>query len=352
MATSPGISVKLSALHPRYEWTHRGEVMDVLLPRARDLARAAARAGIGFNVDAEEAERLDLSLDVIEALMADRLLAGWDGFGVVVQAYGRRAGAVIDWLDALAARHDRRIMVRLVKGAYWDAEIKQAQERGLPGFPVFTRKPSTDVELPRQCAASSSTPATGSIRSSRPTTPIPWRRVLEMAGDGGGFEFQRLHGMGEALHEIVRERAGTRCRIYAPVGAHRDLLAYLVRRLLENGANSSFVNQIVDKRLGAGGDRRRSARGGRGVRRRDRQPRRSAGRRRSSRRGRTRAAGTSTSRPRSQALLAARAGWRSAPLAGGADAGGRGERRRRGRSSTRRTPATSSAPCARRRRPR
>ena len=145
VGTSPGISVKLSALHPRYEWSHRAEVMDVLVPRARDLARAAARAGIGFNIDAEEAERLDLSLDVIEALMADRLLAGWDGFGVVVQAYGRRAGAVIDFLRDLAVRHDRRIMVRLVKGAYWDSEVKQAQEKGLPGFPVFTRKPATDV---------------------------------------------------------------------------------------------------------------------------------------------------------------------------------------------------------------
>jgi len=140
-----GISVKLSALHPRYEWTHRAEVMSVLVPRALDLARAAARAGIGFNIDAEEADRLDLSLDVIEAMLPDPELAGWDGFGVVIQAYGRRAGPAIDWLYALAERHDRRIMVRLVKGAYWDAEIKIAQERGLPGFPVFTRKDATDV---------------------------------------------------------------------------------------------------------------------------------------------------------------------------------------------------------------
>jgi RHH-type proline utilization regulon transcriptional repressor/proline dehydrogenase/delta 1-pyrroline-5-carboxylate dehydrogenase len=248
VAASPGISVKLSALHPRYEWTHRDEVMRVLVPRARELARAAAKAGIGFNIDAEEAERLELSLDVIEALLADEALAGWDGFGVVVQAYGRRCGAVIDWLDALARRLDRRLMVRLVKGAYWDTEIKQAQERGLPDFPVFTRKPSTDVSYlahartllglrdriyPQFATHNAHTVAA----------------VLAMAGDHEGFEFQRLHGMGEALHEIVRESEGTRCRIYAPVGAHRDLLAYLVRRLLENGANSSFVNQIVDKGL-------------------------------------------------------------------------------------------------------
>ena len=248
VAASPGISVKLSALHPRYEWTHRGEVMEVLLPRARVLARAAAKAGIGFNIDAEEAERLDLSLDVIEALLADEALAGWDGFGVVVQAYGRRAGAVIDWLDGLARRLDRRIMVRLVKGAYWDAEIKQAQERGLPGFPVFTRKPSTDASY--LANARRLLEARDRIYPQFAThNAHTVAAVLALAGDRAGFEFQRLHGMGEALHEIVRENEGTRCRIYAPVGAHRDLLAYLVRRLLENGANSSFVNQIVDKRL-------------------------------------------------------------------------------------------------------
>ncbi len=246
--TSPGISVKLSALHPRYEWTHRDQVMAELVPRARDLARAAARANIGFNIDAEEAERLDLSLDVIEALLSDPDLSGWDGFGVVVQAYGRRAGATLDWLHALAERLDRRIMVRLVKGAYWDTEIKQAQERGLPGFPVFTRKPTTDASY---------------IANARKLLDMRDRiypqfathnahtvaAVLEMAGDREGFEFQRLHGMGDHLHEIVHDAERTGCRIYAPVGAHRDLLAYLVRRLLENGANSSFVNQIVDEDL-------------------------------------------------------------------------------------------------------
>ncbi len=248
--SSPGISVKLSALHPRYEWTHRAEVMSVLVPRALELARAAARAGIGFNIDAEEADRLDLSLDVIEAMLPDPELAGWDGFGVVIQAYGRRAGEAIDWLYALAERHDRRIMVRLVKGAYWDAEIKIAQERGLPGFPVFTRKDATDVSYIANA---------GKLLAMRDRIYPQFAThnahtvaaVLAMAGDTESFEFQRLHGMGEALHAIVHETKGTRCRIYAPVGAHRDLLAYLVRRLLENGANSSFVNQIVDKSLAA-----------------------------------------------------------------------------------------------------
>ena len=251
VATSPGISVKLSALHPRYEWTHREAVMRELVPRARDLARAAARAGIGLNIDAEEAERLDLSLDVIEALLADADLAGWDGFGVVVQAYGRRASAVIDWLHALARRLDRRIMVRLVKGAYWDSEIKWAQERGLPGFPVFTRKPVTDASY--LANARKLLDARDRIYPQFAThNAHTAAAVLAMAGDDrASFEFQRLHGMGEALHEAVRERGRTRCRIYAPVGAHRDLLAYLVRRLLENGANSSFVNQIVDKSLPA-----------------------------------------------------------------------------------------------------
>ncbi len=247
--TSPGISVKLSALHPRYEWTGRERVMSELLPRARDLVRAAAAAGIGFNIDAEEADRLDVSLDVIEALLSDPELAGWDGFGVVVQAYGRRAGPVIDWLFGLAERLDRRIMVRLVKGAYWDTEIKRAQEKGVPGFPVFTRKAHTDVSYlanakrlldrrdriyPQFATHNAHTVAA----------------VRDMAGpDKTGYEFQRLHGMGEALHDIVHAEHGTSCRIYAPVGAHRDLLAYLVRRLLENGANSSFVNQIVDETL-------------------------------------------------------------------------------------------------------
>ena len=242
---NPGISVKLSALHPRYEVGQRDRVMAELVPRVRDLARMAKEANLGFNVDAEEADRLALSLEVIEAVLADEALAGWAGFGVVVQAYGRRAGAVIDWLHALAVRLDRRIMVRLVKGAYWDAEVKRAQVLGLESFPVFTRKAATDVSY---------------IANARKLLGLTDRiypqfathnahtvaAILDMADDPRAFEFQRLHGMGERLHDIVLAERGTRCRIYAPVGAHRDLLAYLVRRLLENGANSSFVNRIVD----------------------------------------------------------------------------------------------------------
>ena len=248
---SPGISVKLSALHPRYEWTHRATVMADLLPRARDLARQAARAGIGFNIDAEEQDRLDLSLDVIEALLGDEALAGWDGFGVVVQAYGTRAAQVIDALHDLAERLDRRIMVRLVKGAYWDTEIKLAQELGVDRFPVFTRKANTDVSF-LACARMLLDRRDRIYPQFATHNAHTCAAVVAMAGnDRDGFEFQRLHGMGEALHAIVKETEGTRCRIYAPVGAHRDLLAYLVRRLLENGANSSFVNQIVDETIPA-----------------------------------------------------------------------------------------------------
>ena len=245
--SSPGISVKLSALHPRYEWTHRATVMEVLLPRARELARMAAKANIGFNIDAEEQDRLDLSLDVIEALLADPELAGWDGFGVVVQSYGRRAVAVIEHLHALAGRLDRRIMVRLVKGAYWDTEVKLAQELGVETFPVFTRKANTDVSF-LACARMLMDMRDRIYPQFATHNAHSCAAVLAMAGnDKEGFEFQRLHGMGESLHDIVKEANDTRCRIYAPVGAHRDLLAYLVRRLLENGANSSFVNQIVDE---------------------------------------------------------------------------------------------------------
>ena len=248
--TNPGISVKLSALHPRYEVAKRERVMEELVPRVRALATLAKAAGLGFNIDAEEADRLALSLDVIEATLSDPALKGWDGFGVVVQAYGRRAGAVIDWLHALAARLDRKIMVRLVKGAYWDAEVKWAQVLGLASFPVFTRKQSTDVSYianARKLLALTDRIYPQFATHNAHTVAA----ILHMAGAQGltarDYEFQRLHGMGERLHDIVLTDKGTRCRIYAPVGAHRDLLAYLVRRLLENGANSSFVNQIVDE---------------------------------------------------------------------------------------------------------
>ncbi|MDD9716443.1 bifunctional proline dehydrogenase/L-glutamate gamma-semialdehyde dehydrogenase PutA [Dinoroseobacter sp. PD6] len=244
--SSPGISVKLSALHPRYEYTHRHSVMADLVPRAAALVKQAAQAGIGFNVDAEEQDRLDLSLDVIEAMMSDPDLDGWDGFGVVVQAYGRRAGPVIETLYDMAERYDRKIMVRLVKGAYWDTEIKLAQELGVERFPVFTRKNNTDVSY-MACAQMLLDRRDRIYPQFATHNAHTCAAVLQMAGNARDcFEFQRLHGMGASLHQIVKETEGTRCRIYAPVGAHQDLLAYLVRRLLENGANSSFVNQIVD----------------------------------------------------------------------------------------------------------
>ncbi len=243
---NPGISVKLSALHARYEFGQRDRVMSELVARARSLALLAKSANMGFNIDAEEADRLDLSLDVIEAALEDPALAGWDGFGVVVQAFGPRASHVLDWLYALAERLDRRIMVRLVKGAYWDTEIKRAQVLGLDGFPVFTRKVNTDVSY--IACAKKLLGMTDRIYPQFAThNAHSVAAVLHMAKDKAAFEFQRLHGMGEALHDSVLNEQGTRCRIYAPVGEHSDLLAYLVRRLLENGANSSFVNQIVDE---------------------------------------------------------------------------------------------------------
>ena len=246
----PGVSVKLSALHPRYEFAQRNRVLTEVTARLGALALLAKSAGIGLNVDAEEADRLDLSLDVIEAVLADPALAGWDGFGVVVQAYGKRAAHVIDWVGALAEAHGRRMMVRLVKGAYWDTEIKRAQVQGLAGFPVFTRKAGTDV-----CYLACARQLLGMTDRLYPQFAThnahTVAAVLHMASESTDFEFQRLHGMGEALHTAVREARGQRCRIYAPVGAHHDLLAYLVRRLLENGANSSFVNQIVDESVTA-----------------------------------------------------------------------------------------------------
>jgi RHH-type transcriptional regulator, proline utilization regulon repressor / proline dehydrogenase / delta 1-pyrroline-5-carboxylate dehydrogenase len=243
---NPGISVKLSALHPRYELGQQDRVKQELVPVLRKLARQAAKAGMGFNIDAEEADRLDLSLDVIEAVLRDPDLAGWDGFGVVVQAYGPRAGAVLDWLYTLAEKLDRRIMVRLVKGAYWDSEIKRAQIEGLAGFAVFTSKAASDVSY-IHCAARLMAMRDRIYPQFATHNAHTVAAVLELSGGKAGFEFQRLQGMGETLHRLVKQAQGTRCRIYAPVGTHRDLLAYLVRRLLENGANSSFVNQIVDE---------------------------------------------------------------------------------------------------------
>lgn len=246
---NPGISVKLSALHPRYEYSQRAVMVPELAARTLQLAKSAKDAGIGFNIDAEEADRLDLSLDVIEAVIADPSLDGWDGFGIVVQAYGPRAAPTIDWFYDIAGRLERRVMLRLVKGAYWDTEIKRAQTLGIDGFPVFTRKAHTDISY-IACARKLLQMRDRIFPQFATHNAHTAAAILHMAGDDhDGFEFQRLHGMGVSLHEILRDRSRAGRRVYAPVGAHRDLLAYLVRRLLENGANSSFVNQIVDENV-------------------------------------------------------------------------------------------------------
>ena len=244
---APGISVKLSALHPRYETRQRDTVMSHLVPRLAQLVHQAKDAGIGLNVDAEEDARLDLSLDVIGQVLADPALAGWEGFGVVVQAYNRRAAQVIDRVHAMAERHDRRLMVRLVKGAYWDTEIKHAQVIGVDRFPVWLTKPATDAAY-LCCARKLLARADRFYPQFATHNAHTVAAVQEYAAEFGvdSFEFQRLHGMGEALYDYLLGEGGPRCRVYAPVGQHRDLLAYLVRRLLENGANSSFVNQIFD----------------------------------------------------------------------------------------------------------
>ncbi|MCT4611010.1 MAG: bifunctional proline dehydrogenase/L-glutamate gamma-semialdehyde dehydrogenase PutA [Pelagimonas sp.] len=243
---NPGISVKLSALYARYDDLQRDSALQALIPRLRSLCGLARSAGIGLNIDAEEADRLSISMDIIQEVLSDPTLEGWDGFGVVVQAYGLRAGATLDWLYGLAKSLDRKIMVRLVKGAYWDTEIKLAQVNGLPGFPVFTSKQATDISYianARKLLAMTDHIYPQFATHNAHTVAA----ILRMGNDKQAFEFQRLHGMGETLHDLVKDHNNTRCRIYAPVGAHRDLLAYLVRRLLENGANSSFVNQIVDE---------------------------------------------------------------------------------------------------------
>jgi len=242
----PGISVKLSALHPRYEATSHERVMTELVPKAIALARQAKSYDLNFTIDAEEADRLELSLDVIDAVFADTSLDGWDGFGLAIQAYQKRASAVIDHMGRLAEMHNRRMMVRLVKGAYWDTELKRAQERGLPDYPVFTRKAMTDLNY-EACAAQLLKLRPRIIPQFATHNALTVATVAEMAGNAEGFEFQRLHGMGEALYEkLLRENDGYACRTYAPVGGHQDLLAYLVRRLLENGANSSFVSASGD----------------------------------------------------------------------------------------------------------
>jgi RHH-type proline utilization regulon transcriptional repressor/proline dehydrogenase/delta 1-pyrroline-5-carboxylate dehydrogenase len=247
---NPGISLKLSALYARYEYAKADQVLDVLVSRTTSLALQAKAGNLGFNIDAEEADRLDLSLDVIEAVLRHPALEGWDGFGVVVQAFCPRAPFVLDWLYSLAQKLDRKIMVRLVKGAYWDAEIKKAQVLGLEGYPVFTRKVNSDVSY-IACARKLMDMRDRIYPQFATHNAHSVAAVLHLSDDLDSFEFQRLHGMGESLYEAVLEQQPVHCRIYAPVGAHKDLLAYLVRRLLENGANSSFVNQIVDPKIKA-----------------------------------------------------------------------------------------------------
>ena len=242
----PGISVKLSALHPRYEAISQVRVMRELTPRVLDLARKAKAHNLNFTIDAEEADRLELSLDIVRDVAADPSLAGWDGFGLAVQAYQKRAPAVIDWTIALAQALSRRFMIRLVKGAYWDTEIKRAQERGLADYPVFTRKAMTDLVY-MDCARRLLAARPHIFPQIATHNALTVASVVEAAGGVEGLEFQRLHGMGEALYDALRaDYPGTACRVYAPVGGHRDLLAYLVRRLLENGANTSFVSVAAD----------------------------------------------------------------------------------------------------------
>lgn len=236
------VSVKLSALHPRYDPLQAGRAVPELTGRLIDLARLAKAGGVGLTVDAEEAERLEMSLTIIEGAARDPSLAGWDGLGMAVQAYQRRASAVIDWGEALSATTGRRLMVRLVKGAYWDTEIKRAQERGLSDYPVFTRKSATDVSY--MACARSLLEKRGLFPAFATHNALTVATVLAWARTGQAFEFQRLHGMGEGLYDDLMAERGVAVRVYAPVGGYRDLLAYLVRRLLENGANSSFVHQI------------------------------------------------------------------------------------------------------------
>jgi RHH-type proline utilization regulon transcriptional repressor/proline dehydrogenase/delta 1-pyrroline-5-carboxylate dehydrogenase len=241
------VSVKLSALHPRYETAQGARAAPVVTARLLELARRAATTGVPLTVDAEEQDRLILSLGILEAVARDPSLRGWDGLGLAIQAYGKRARPLVDWAEELAATTGRRLSVRLVKGAYWDTEVKRAQEAGLAGYPVFTRKAATDVSY-LACArallaADRIHPAFASHNALTVAT------IAEWAGDRRDFEFQRLHGMGAGLYERMVSEEGHHCRLYAPVGGHRDLLAYLVRRLLENGANSSFVHQLADQNV-------------------------------------------------------------------------------------------------------
>ena len=244
--TRPGLSVKLSALHPRYQPAQEARLREELLPAVRELALAMREAWLPLTIDAEEQDKLELSLALVEPLLTDPALAGWNGLGLAVQAYGKRTLPLIDWLSRMAEATGRRIPVRLVKGAYWDSEIKWAQEAGLAGYPVFTRKVNTDVAY--LAAARTLLARPDQFFPQFATHNAHTIAAIAVLAGNRDYEFQRLYGMGEALHrEVVRPEAlGKPCRIYAPVGGHKDLLAYLVRRLLENGANTSFVNRLAD----------------------------------------------------------------------------------------------------------
>ena len=243
----PSISVKLSALFPRYEMSQRRRVLDELTPRLKDLALRAREAGIALTVDAEEADRLQLSLEIIERVYRDPELDGWGGLGLAVQAYQKRSLEVVRWLCKMTSEVGRTLCVRLVKGAYWDTEIKRAQEQGLSAYPVFTRKPNTDVAY-LACARILLQHGEFIYPQFATHNAHTLASILGMAGERK-FEFQRLHGMGEELYDeiVPADRLNLPCRVYAPVGKHEDLLPYLVRRLLENGANTSFVHRIVDE---------------------------------------------------------------------------------------------------------
>ncbi len=244
----PGISVKLSALHPRYTPLQREWVLAELVPRLTALCRAAADVNVGLTIDAEEAERLELSLDVIEALLAQGGFQGWQGLGLAVQAYQKRAVGVVDWAAAAAKAFDTPLVVRLVKGAYWDGEIKRAQERGHASYPVFTTKGATDLSY--LCCVQRLLDWPGLIRPAFAThNATSMAAVIQWADGRQDWEFQRLHGMGSAVYAAVSRTCP--CRVYAPVGRTRELLPYLVRRLLENGANTSFIHALADQRIAA-----------------------------------------------------------------------------------------------------
>lgn len=241
---APGLSVKLSALHCRYEYAQRDQCVPALVDNVKELALIAKSAGLGISIDAEEADRLELSMLVIEGLMRDPELSGWCGLGIVVQAYQRRAVPMLEWLIDRARTYDSKINVRLVKGAYWDAEIKRAQEMGLSSYPVFTLKENTDISYVA-CARLLFTAQDVIFPRFATHNALTAAAIIKLAGPDGQYEFQRLHGMGEQLHNALVKITGGKSRVYAPVGKHSDLLPYLVRRLLENGANSSFVNQLT-----------------------------------------------------------------------------------------------------------